>query len=257
MTSPILTCFSYPLNAIDGQLVRDIVDADLGFEPTRIRCAELGIRNSVPLTQKRRDALFHLPSITWLTLETESALDGPSFEVATITAHDMQALYWKVSEISAPPLDFLHQLALRPDFNAGYTVEYDDVFWQSEETLTSYEIAGRSTGNLPLVDDPMFGGKMVDVRSNPGRRSLYPGMWLIAGWRNWFGPGALRYIDSQAILSFEPVVLRKQLNPSTIFMQLYEDVFAAAEPENRERQRKFRFAMRFDVLMDLRRQRSA
>jgi len=252
VTSPIVTCFSYPLNTIDGQLVRDIVDAGLGFEPTRIRCAELGIRNSVSLTQKRRDALFQLPSITWLTLETESALAGPSFEVATITAHDMQALYWKVSEVSAPPLDFLHHLALRPDFNAGFTADHDDVFWQSEETLTSYEIAARPTDNLPLIDDPVFGGKMVDVHLNPGRRSLHPGMWLIAGWRNWFGPGALRYIDAQALLSFEPIVLRKQLNLSTIFIQLYEDVFAAGDPENRERQRKFRLAMRFDVLMDLR-----
>lgn len=252
MTSPILTCFSYPLNTIDGQLVRDIVDADLGFEPTRIRCAELGIRNSVSLTQKRRNDLFHLPSITWLTLETESALDGPSFEVATITAHDMQALYWKVPKVSAPPVDFLHRLALRPDFSAGFAADSDDVFWQSEETLASYEIAKRSTEDLPLIDDPLFGGKMVDVSSNPGRRSSYPGMWLVAGWRNWFGPGALRYIDSQALISFEPVVLREQLNPSTIFIQLYEDVFAAGDPANRERQRNFRLAMRFDALVGLR-----
>ncbi|MGN6187072.1 MAG: hypothetical protein ACTHQM_25835 [Thermoanaerobaculia bacterium] len=237
---------------MNGLLVREIVAAGLGFEPTQMRCAELGIRNSVPLTQKRRDALFRLPSITWLTLETESALDGPSFEVATVTAHNMQALYWKIPTASVPPLDFLHSLALRADFNAGFAADYDDIFWQSEETLATYEIAGRPTDNLLVVDDPVFGGKMADVRSNPGRRSLYPGMWLVAAWRNWFGPGALRHVDSRALLSFEPVALRMQLNSATIFIQLYEDVLAASDPENRERQRKFRIAMGFDALMDMR-----
>lgn len=254
MTHPlVLTSFTYPLASINGDMVRDVVNAKLGFEPTHISCVDLGIRNSVPLTQKRLNALFSLRSITWLTLETELALDGPSFEIATVAAYGMQALYWRVPGFSAPPLELLHSLSLRPGFNAGFVADGDDVFWQSEETLTSYEIANRSTERLVLIEDPVFGGKMVDVRLNPGRRSLFRGMWLMAGWRMWFGPGALQFIDSQALLSFQPVVARQELGPSTIFIQLYDDVFAAAAEANREQQRRFRLAMRFDVLMTLRR----
>src|SRR6184192_2398688 len=222
MSGNVLTSFCYPQGSIGGDTIHEIVTSDLGFEPTHIRCADLKLRQSVLIAPRRLEALFRLGSITHLSLETERELEGPTFEVATLTAFKMQVLYWKTPNVAAPPLELLNRLSLLPEFNAGFTADADDVFWQSEETLSSYQIANRPIENLPLIDDSLFGGKKVDVRSNAGRRALICGMWLAAGWRMWFGSGALRYVDREALLSFNPVVDRKQLGSSTIFIQLYD-----------------------------------
>lgn len=35
----------------------------------------------------------------------------------------------------------------------------------------------------------------TDNRKSPGRTTPFPGMWLVAGWKNWYGSWALKHLD--------------------------------------------------------------
>lgn len=76
----------------------------------------------------------------------------------------------------------------------------DDVFWESEQQVATYEAFGREWRHLPTIYDEAFEAEQIDTSSNVGRRVPAPGMWLWAAATMWFGGDAFRLIDRDRLL---------------------------------------------------------
>lgn len=75
-----------------------------------------------------------------------------------------------------------------------------------------------------------------------------PGVRLAAAWRMWFGPGSRQYLPVDRLLAFDRCHRNELLDDGTVFIELYGDPLAFADPENRARQAAFREHMEFDRL---------
>ncbi len=78
-----------------------------------------------------------------------------------------------------------------------------------------------------------------------------PGARLAATWRMWFGPASRQYLPVDRLLAFDRCNRNELLDDGTVFIELYEDPLAFADPENRARQAAFREHMEFDRLRAL------
>lgn len=235
-----LTTFCFSIDSLTGSDISEMIEAGLGFEPTRIRTDDFLKAGG---SFSRRDQLQRLRRsrvVTRVRLETDKAEDGPYFHVITLPAWGLQVASWKQTGIEIPGVEYLNQLAANPGFNAGYRADAEDTFWQSEEKLSTYEVFGRSHAGLPKITDHVFGGEKVDIGRNPGRRSLFPGMWLQAAWQMWFGGGAFRYLSRERLLAFVGANRIVVLDSGSVFVELYGDWKACSQPESRRRQESFR-----------------
>lgn len=148
---------------------------------------------------------------------------------------------------ASPPDSAIDEISCFPGFSSAYIHDWDDIFWQSEEAIDTYESAGRSYDEASVVTHPLF-GRAIDIRKNPGRLEIFPGMILLPAWKMWFGPWALRYLAKEKLLSFRDAYF-VQDRGACVFVQLYEKLEDYAEAESRRRQQAFRDDLNFDQLM--------
>lgn len=132
-----------------------------------------------------------------------------------------------------------------PGFTAALVGDADDVFWQSEQQVGTYEVFGRTWRHLPTVYDEAFECENVDTSGNVGRRTPAPGMWLWSAATMWFGPDAYRIVDREPLLAL-PVGSAPKPDGDLVRV----DLFRLSDDINsiREAQREFRTWMRYDEL---------
>lgn len=236
----LLTAMCFDLDSLDGKILAEVIARGVGFEPTSFGT------DAFRRGGGRFSAKAHLPKlaagkdVTHLALETEAGFGGDHFHLATIGVWGFQVLYWCLDSYGQPDLALVEDLTAHKGFNAAYMCDNEDVFWQSTELLNTYEGFGRSHEGLPKVPDETFGGLKVDIRGNPGARSPFPGMWLQSAWRMWFAGRAFDYLPKERLLEFEGAEVVRALPSGAVFIQLYQDPGACAEPESRAVQRAFR-----------------
>jgi hypothetical protein len=180
-------------------------------------------------------------------LQTERGPSGPYFQVIEIATWNIQALYWQLQDRTIPSHGTLEGLSQVEGFAAGYRCAAEDFFWQSEESIHTYEAYERPHRHLEKVKDPTFGELKIDTRGNPGRRSPYPGMWLQSCWQMWFGPAAFCCLPVTRLVDFKGAQVRR-LPGGTVFVQLYEEPFDYDVKENRRLQADFRRMSGMDEL---------
>jgi len=172
------------------------------------------------------------------------AKEGPflnsSFHVACLQSYGLQTLSWDLHPDLPTPDQYIDQLTSLPGFNAAYFVSSDDYRWQSTEDLRRFEQYGRSYEGLTLTPDENRNIMKVDISKNPGQRHPIPYMWLQSCWRMWFGGKAFTYMPKERLLSFPEARRVEELPSGVVFIELYEDPFAADDPENRRIQQAFR-----------------
>lgn len=236
--------FCFEPRTLDVPAIRKLMAQGFGFTP-----AWIDVDGQESRYQK--DSLHDDFRFSNLTVsEEKDALDGPSFSVASIEAWEMQCLYWTTENLSLdinPAIGLLDQLACLSGFNAGYTHDADDIYWQSERSLSNYRLEGRSTDGLVLTKSSN-GEVQVDISANPGRQHLVSGQWVQSAWRMWFGKKAISLLTDGGRLAFPNMKLCRELPCGALFFQLYDDLANYQTEEARFMQKAFRESTHMDAL---------
>lgn len=121
---------------------------------------------------------------------------------------------------------------------------------QGSTALRCYEVFGRDHSHLPKIQTSS-GQTVIDISGNPGRTTFLPGMCLQAAARMWFGGKVFDYIPRNRLLGFPEANRIEELPSGMVFVELFEDPFAAALPENRAKQKAFRDWIWLDELEEM------
>jgi hypothetical protein len=165
---------------------------------------------------------------------------GNALYVTYLQSYGLQTISWDLHRDLAPPQGYLSNLQGLAGFNAAYSVSTEDSRWQSTRFLNSFEAYGKSTDGFTLKVDENHDQLVVDISKNPGQRHPIPYMWLQSCWRMWFSGKAFSYMPKERLLSFPEGRRIEELPSGVVFIELYEDPFAAEDPENRRIQQAFR-----------------
>lgn len=223
--------FCFDLDSLSGDLIADIIEEGIGFLPTRIRSNQFAKAGTLYKANSHLNKLRNLQEIESLELYTEDDLKGSSFRVTTIGDWSMQVIYWKTLSVDIPSNELIKKLTATKGFNAGCRCDDQYQFWESTELINTYEVYNRPYGHLPLMDDEIF-EKKVDVSSNPGRRTAFPGMWLCSCFEMWFGKGFFKYVPKERVQSFPNAKEIKEIGLNAVYLRLHDDIFAAKENKN-------------------------
>jgi hypothetical protein len=215
----ILTTFCFDHDSLSNTVIAEIIEKTVFFSPTSIQSnvfLNLGgkYRGNFHI-DKIRDSMDPIKS---LDLTTELGLKGPSFHVGYIANWKMKMVYWKLPQQSNIKDELLHELTDAKGFNIGYQTDSEYSFWQSADSMNTYEVKNRSYDHLPIIKHPVTGRLMVDISNNPGRRSLFPGMWLQVAQKMWFGNGSFTYFDKKEIMEYRNADSIIELENGTVFV---------------------------------------
>jgi hypothetical protein len=239
MSNFFQTSFCFEPDSLSGQEIASLIEETISFIPTRIRSNEF-LKYGGKFKPEHIKRIAKSKDLYNLDLETDLGQEGPYFHLAFLGSWNMQALYWKHSLADSPPLNTLNLLTSKQGFNVGYKGNADDIFWQSEDLISTYKAFSKPYKHLPLVYNEIFNRYDIDISKNYGRRTIFPGMWLQASWQMWFGQGAFRYIPKERLLAFNQGYIVSELPSGSVFIQLYEDGKEYEKKENRDRQKAFR-----------------
>lgn len=241
----MLETVCFELDFVTPELVAKLMEAEwLRFEPLEVRGKVFG-------RSRRYRREHHIRCVREAGSLGSLALEGvgdSSFEVATVRAWNARFLYWKLAAHQGHSIKQIGELGRHVGFRAAYAGDREDVFWQSQHSINTFELHGRPHESLAKIRDPDTGQARIDISRNPGRRSLFPGMWLQAAWRMWFGGEAFRYLPKARLLDFAEAVEVRELENGVVFIQLFDDPFEASSAANRERQAAFREWVGMDEL---------
>lgn len=234
----ILTYICYLPGSVATSDFMDLMNRGLGFRASRIRSSLLPGRRPVPFSRKVVDRLAkeHRPSAT--TVEGD---DGQRLQLTGIAGWPAQVIILETAE--RPDEGLIRAGAALPGFTAALVGDGDDVFWQSEEQVATYEAFGRGWSHLPTIYDDTFECEKIDTSGNAGRRTPAPGMWLWAAATMWFGADAFRVVDRERLLAL-PVGSVADSDGDLIRV----DLFSLSDDINsvRKAQREFRAWMRYE-----------
>ena len=246
VTSRQLTQVCLAPGTVDGRLFARLVeDYELGFTPTSLSWSGTG-RSSGRFSARALGKVAAAGSLDWARVQ---AGDRETFGLAGIAGHNVEQLIWERCTASDDAL--VAEVAALPGFNAAYRGDADDVYWQSEDSIESYELAGRPHGHLPKIAGGFFPGQdqVIDVSANPGRRTPFDGILLWASSRMWFGPRAFAHLDRERLLASPVGDITESDDGRIVIVDLFPlDWIASRHDEVRSRQRSFREWMDFDQL---------
>lgn len=235
----ILTGVCFDRDSLKGADIAWVIGRGLGFTPSQIRTNEFSKSGASFDLECDIERVALSSRTSEVRLQTEKGPSGPYFQVVTLAAWSMQVVYWRVEGLDEPSSDLVNELTERRGFNAAYRCAAEDVFWQSETNVATYELFGRDHRSLAKARDPEA-DEQIDISRNPGRRSPFRGMWLQSAWQMWFGAGAFRHLDRGRLLSFQPAERVEALDSGAVFIQLSKDPFDFDSQEHRARQKAFR-----------------
>lgn len=232
----ILETFCFDEDSLSAEELSRLMSSEwLRFEPSRFAASFQ--RKTIRYNPKQhRDRVCSEESVGWLRLESPPDL---RFSKATLVDWNLEVLYWALPEGAQLASEQIDHLITLPGFNAAYLTDPEDDFWQSADEINEYEVSGRDHSHLPKKQTDS-GRVVLDVSGQPGRRTPFPGLWLQAAPRMWFGGKVFDYIPRNRLLSFPEANRVEELSSGVIFIELFEDPFAASLPENRAKQKAFR-----------------
>lgn len=246
MTRLVQEIFCYEEESVAGPLAADLMTPDwLRFEPEKFR-ADFFRKKGRYKPKQHIEIVRSADSIGWLNLSTEPE----SFSVSGDGFGRYQEISWVLPEGRQLTEEQILYLTGLPGFNAGYVFDLDDVNWQSTREINYYEVEGRDHSHLPQIQTSS-GRTVLDISGNPGRRTEFVGAWLIAAPRMWFGGKIFDYIPRNRLLSFPGANRIEELPSGVIYIELFEDLFAGALPENRAKQKAFRDWVWMDELEEM------
>ena len=207
----ITTTLCFELRALKSSIAADFAQKIVRFQP-KIYDINGIEKEFIDWEQFHKDARKEESSSFYLT--AEDGCGDPSFSLAPLRGWQMQTLTWTQELDREEGMGTILKLIELDSFHSGFSA--------LEEHLA------RST---------KFGRNHKESTEFPGRQSLYPGMWLAAGWKNWFGPWARRILDFEKVVSFRPAyVTDPHIIPGGIFVHLTND---PSEPALTDIQRRF------------------
>ncbi|ELR68830.1 hypothetical protein C900_05776 [Fulvivirga imtechensis AK7] len=245
----IQLCFKR--NSFDGKSLVQLIKSTnnfFGFEPKKMRCAELNITGEKISLEKFYELVKKLDANLRVSFESKS-FTGPQFSISH-PGHPLapQTLNWSLPWENYKLMD-LNSMLTSEKFVTGYCYEMDYVLWQNEQMISNYDFWGKSHSHLPKYYDPLQQLEMIDISNNPGRMTLVKGMWLGAAWRMYFGRSFFEFIPKEKLLSFRGAYHVEELENDLVFIQLYENFFESSREENVVLQRSFREWIGMDNLI--------
>jgi hypothetical protein len=241
----VITQFCLAFGAVTPERFEYVAtNLDLGFEPTRV-FTRSGPQQGISWQEAidgRGNGLRD-----WMRVE------GPgdaALALGGIAGRTCDQIVWQTED--APTGDGMIAAITRlPGFTAAYMGDADDVFWQSETSIDTYERLGRSHAGLPR--HPFDGGfpwetEQIDVSQNPGRRTPLNGIWLWAAARMWFAAPAFFYLDRERLAKLPVGTVQEETN-GLLAVELFPmNWFSSRLDEVRQRQALFREWTGFDRL---------
>ena len=246
----LLSVLNYELDSITGETLHQLINEGIGFKPTRIRTSAF-LKNGGQLNERSLAKLRSLEDFAHVELLSDLARNGPNLSVVQFSDWGFQALYLTTPVEQHPKLDWIKRRTTTRGFTSGATADADDIYWQGEQSIANYVTSSRPHAHLPKVRHPETDEEMIDIKQNPGRRSLVPGMWMQSAWRMWFGGNAFRFFSPERILSFPEASKIEKWDHDVLFVELYADVLAFADSESRRRQAAFRKWLSMDTIEDM------
>lgn len=248
MTPRLEAVFCYDFRALTGSVLADIIQQGIGFEPGYVTLyatdARFNLRNGKWDSTGCLNRIRAAAEVDGLLLGTEP--DGHVFHFVSRPDLHSDVIFLTLPSDQMPTRNVLDHWSSLPDFHVGYLADHDYTKWQSEEMLSSYEDAAKSTKELRTYGhEPIL---FVDISENPGRRTEFPGFFLQAAWRMWFGPVALAHISVDRIRAIDQPIVMEWLDHGALFCQLYADSRTFETPDARDLQRRFREASGMDQL---------
>ncbi len=240
----------YEPDTLSARDCLEIIDRTNFLAPIMICSNTLYSRES-KYSRKKLQKLADQNTATDIELEAERVfgyLGGPRLSLTNVRG--MQCLYRKSVGADAVSLELLDELACSSGFRAGYGHDSEDTFWQGMTQVSEFSTFNRPCERLPKVWNTDLNRWDIDVRRNPARRDAISTMWLQAAWRMWFGAEAQLLIPKDILLAFPDATSIRTLPCGTIFLQLFDDPWAFADPENRRRQQAFRDYADFDAIIE-------
>lgn len=191
-----LTYICFEPRSLRATDVVDLVTGHrLGFEPTELRAAGLQGGASLVFDHETLTRLRSASGATWIHVEGH----GGSLRLTGFAGQPGQVLVWATP--ASPPPGLLDAATRLPGFIHSVTGDGDDLFWQSADQISTYEVHRRPWSHLPRIHDPVLGRPTIDVSRNPGRAAAAGGLWLWAGAELRFGPAAFSVIDHDRLLA--------------------------------------------------------
>ncbi len=238
--------------SLSGVDIAELVEGGLlGFRPRYVRGRQLSAKQ----TELSKAALRSIEQIDVpeaIFLSAEKGFGGENtFSVSLHPGKGALTLSWTLPQHTEPPCDALRALCRRAGFNAGLSFDAEDVFWQSLTDANTYRALGGRTDGLAVRSDPEFPDRtIIDIRHNPGRLDLLPGMWMGAAWRIYCGPSAIALLGRERLLSFEGAFSREVTDSGVVVTTLFRDPHEPASVAARDTQARFRRWLRLDEIAD-------
>ncbi|UBM59995.1 hypothetical protein LAG90_04940 [Marinilongibacter aquaticus] len=149
------------------------------------------------------------------------------------------SLKWN-GELNNLNLNVFNDLFTDPEFVCAYAFSEVDEFIQNERNTQWYESRGIPVDKSRVIrSNDKYTPDAVDISGNPGRHRQAQNMVLRSCWRMWFSHNYFKVIPKEKIEGFEGARVNKILDNGLHFIELYENPFEAAKPENRAIQKKF------------------
>jgi len=133
----------------------------------------------------------------------------------------------------------------------AYVSDLTDDFWQNNKQVEMYDYRDKSIEGIPLKADEIFKDKMaVDVEKLPGYGEQIDNIWFGAAWKMWFGEPYYEFISKESIEKFKDCYKNEKITDNCRCITLYEDMDDYKNPENRERQWKFKETIDFQNVVE-------
>lgn len=128
----------------------------------------------------------------------------------------------------------------------GRIVSLEDNYWQNNIELEPYIRNNKSLSGIPLKKHPIFPDQQaVDVEKLPGYEVQVENIWFGAVWKMWFNDFYYQFVPRENFERFTNCHCNEKISENCRCITLYDDVLTYNEPENREKQWKFKEAIKF------------
>ena len=208
-----LCCLRQPL---PGALFRELFEK--GYLPSDAPKARIRGVSSVPL-RFTRDLAQRVARNESVAIAEIVGQDF-TFETGVVSQASFHFVQWSFDSPRDWPPKLVEIFCADGLINAAYAFDGEDVFWQSETAIATYEAFQHPLGDAQIVGDEVFGSK-VDISRNYGRRELYSDFWLIAASQVWFGRQAITRIGEEGLGSLAKVGSLRWLSPELVTLNLF------------------------------------
>ncbi|WP_103071872.1 hypothetical protein [Aquimarina sediminis] len=238
---------SLPVNVFTGKDIHNIFLEDLWFKPTKFYGYGITYGDKVFRKKYFDDVKKQKEDVSFTIWDKKT--DNSFSVVRPVPYHQHQRIHihfdiadWNVvvSKLEKHVLDKVI---------TGYAAQYYDIYFQSAKNATAYRVKNMEPPKEKLIKNHIGLLEDIDISNNPGRADLLKNMWITSNWRMWFGKEFYKEVSKEHLKGFSQAHAIRELDNDVLFMELYEDPFAADFPENRKIQQAFRDYVKMDELI--------